>query len=447
MDCEARNPQWASVSYGTFMCLECSGVHRSLGVHLSFVRSVGMDSWKPDELRRMQVGGNQSAVDFLARYGVPKTTPIKEKYNSPAAELLREKVKALAAGKNFSDPHPSTVKAPARASTGTGGGGGRTNGSRGVSRSSSGGSFSSRGAGGRGSQAAGDNNWDDWGGGGAKRETRATAGGFAPDRAAYEASASRKEEFFARRQAENAAKPEGLPPSQGGKYVGFGSAPMPSVSSHPQNRRGADSVSELSDMLGQGFAQFGRVAQTAAQHTMRAAQAGTQQVHSMANDSDEFNRVKAQAGQVAKQGLEMGKQGFLGVKSFIGNVVASLDEGNNGGGRRGGSQPHVSQEGGFGNGGGEGRSSGGGGYGSSSQAPAGGFVSGNSSKGGSANSSGRGLDAGSWDDWGDTPPQRKPSVSSAPQRSAGGSPRHARAAPQRAADTWDGWDEGDNGKW
>ena len=55
VDCGANGPQWASVSYGVLMCLECSGQHRSLGVHLSFVRSVSMDSWSDKQIRMMQV--------------------------------------------------------------------------------------------------------------------------------------------------------------------------------------------------------------------------------------------------------------------------------------------------------------------------------------------------------------------------------------------------------
>ncbi|GLU16900.1 hypothetical protein SLE2022_333060 [Rubroshorea leprosula] len=45
VDYAQRNLQWASICYGIFMCLKCSGKHRGLGVYISFVRSVTMDSW------------------------------------------------------------------------------------------------------------------------------------------------------------------------------------------------------------------------------------------------------------------------------------------------------------------------------------------------------------------------------------------------------------------
>lgn len=46
-DCPSLDTDWASVSHGTLICLDCAGKHRSLGVHVSFVRSITMDTWSP----------------------------------------------------------------------------------------------------------------------------------------------------------------------------------------------------------------------------------------------------------------------------------------------------------------------------------------------------------------------------------------------------------------
>ena len=47
-DCDGENPNWASINLGIMLCIECSGIHRSLGVHISKVRSVTLDDWDPD---------------------------------------------------------------------------------------------------------------------------------------------------------------------------------------------------------------------------------------------------------------------------------------------------------------------------------------------------------------------------------------------------------------
>ncbi|RKP08265.1 hypothetical protein THASP1DRAFT_15885 [Thamnocephalis sphaerospora] len=94
IDCGAPNPQWASVTLGTFFCIDCSGQHRSLGVHVSFVRSITMDKWTPDQLERMKHGGNKKLLDFFASQSdYHAGMSIREKYTSRFADLYREKVR------------------------------------------------------------------------------------------------------------------------------------------------------------------------------------------------------------------------------------------------------------------------------------------------------------------------------------------------------------------
>ncbi|CAD7088337.1 unnamed protein product [Hermetia illucens] len=61
VDCDAKGPRWASWNLGVFLCIRCAGIHRKLGVHISRVKSVNLDSWTPEQVISLQQMGNSRA--------------------------------------------------------------------------------------------------------------------------------------------------------------------------------------------------------------------------------------------------------------------------------------------------------------------------------------------------------------------------------------------------
>ncbi|GMJ13393.1 VAN3-like protein2, ARF-GAP domain 2 [Hibiscus trionum] len=59
-ECNAHEPEWASLNLGILLCIECSGVHRNLGVHISKVRSLTLDVkvWEPSVVELFRTLGN-----------------------------------------------------------------------------------------------------------------------------------------------------------------------------------------------------------------------------------------------------------------------------------------------------------------------------------------------------------------------------------------------------
>lgn len=74
-DCEAPEPKWASVNIGIFICDVCAGTHRGLGAHISVVKSVALDKWKPQWIENCRSIGNATAKAFYEHSVPPQARP------------------------------------------------------------------------------------------------------------------------------------------------------------------------------------------------------------------------------------------------------------------------------------------------------------------------------------------------------------------------------------
>lgn len=71
-DCGSPSPKWVSANLGAFVCIKCSGVHRSLGVHISKILSVNLDEWTEEDVDNViKLGGNE-AVNSKYEDSIPE---------------------------------------------------------------------------------------------------------------------------------------------------------------------------------------------------------------------------------------------------------------------------------------------------------------------------------------------------------------------------------------
>ncbi|XP_073469845.1 arf-GAP with GTPase, ANK repeat and PH domain-containing protein 2 isoform X3 [Aquarana catesbeiana] len=91
VDCNAPNPTWASLNLGALICIECSGIHRNLGTHLSRVRSLDLDDWPLELTLVLTYIGNEMANSIWEMTTQGRTKPHPDSSREERESWIRAK--------------------------------------------------------------------------------------------------------------------------------------------------------------------------------------------------------------------------------------------------------------------------------------------------------------------------------------------------------------------
>ncbi|XP_069026068.1 arf-GAP with coiled-coil, ANK repeat and PH domain-containing protein 1 isoform X2 [Embiotoca jacksoni] len=109
-DCGEPGPEWASINLGITLCIICSGIHRSLGVHFSKVRSLTLDSWEPELVKLMCELGN-TVINRIYEARIDEITIKKPHSSSPRGDK-ESWIRSKYVEKKFIQKLPETGRNP-----------------------------------------------------------------------------------------------------------------------------------------------------------------------------------------------------------------------------------------------------------------------------------------------------------------------------------------------
>jgi hypothetical protein len=78
-DCQSDNNDWVSLGFGIYLCVNCAGYHRSLGTHVTSVRSCKLDVWSSAQVAELAMGGNSCFRDYVDSLSL--VTPISNAHS------------------------------------------------------------------------------------------------------------------------------------------------------------------------------------------------------------------------------------------------------------------------------------------------------------------------------------------------------------------------------